>query len=378
MKTTTFSNLTVSEEYYNLLPKLLEKSFETLRQSIKEKGLFYPIVVNSRGLILDGYHRFKACKELDRKPEFIIRDFEGKLLEKEFVIEANLKRRHLTIWQKIELGKVLLEIEQEKAKQRMSDAGKIGRDKQLGVGSIEHPPSEGKARDIVADKVGLSGTTLQRGLWLLDNAPKEEIEKAKQEDIAISRLYKKQKREKKIKKLQEQAQVLEPPTGKYNIIVVDPPWQYGTKYDPETRRVASPYPEMSLEEIIKEPIPDRTDENCVLWLWTTNAFIHDAFHILERWGFEPKTILTWVKNRFGLGNWLRGQTEHCILAVKGKPVVNLTNQSTVLFADVKRHSEKPDEFYEFVDSLCFGKKLDYFSRKNREGWDTFGTSENNS
>ena len=47
-----------------------------------------------------------------------------------------------------------VEIEKEKAKQRMSDAGKIGRDKQLGVGSIEHPPSEGKARDIVAVKNG--------------------------------------------------------------------------------------------------------------------------------------------------------------------------------------------------------------------------------
>jgi hypothetical protein len=60
-----------------------------------------------------------------------------------------------------------MEIESERAKQRQSEAGKVGRDIQLGVGSNEHTPNfEGKARDIAARKVGLSPTTFQRGLVL--------------------------------------------------------------------------------------------------------------------------------------------------------------------------------------------------------------------
>jgi len=186
-------------------------------------------------------------------------------------------------------------------------------------------------------------------------------------------LAKKAKREREIAVLREAIKFIEPPKQLYDVVVLDPPWNYGTEYNPDTRRVASPYPEMSVEEIKNLTLP--TTENCVLWLWTTNAFMHDAFHILEAWGFQPKTILTWVKNRIGVGEWLRGQTEHCILAVKGQPTISLKSQSTVLHAPNKGHSEKPTEFYDFVDSLCVGWKLDYFARKKREGWHVLGTLE---
>ena len=36
-----------------------------LKDSIKQDGLHYPIVVSSAGEILDGHHRHKICKELD-------------------------------------------------------------------------------------------------------------------------------------------------------------------------------------------------------------------------------------------------------------------------------------------------------------------------
>jgi len=186
-------------------------------------------------------------------------------------------------------------------------------------------------------------------------------------------IAKKEKREREIEVLREAINFMEPPKQLYDIVVIDPPWNYGTEYDPDNRRIASPYPEMSIEQIMNLKIP--TTENSVLWLWTTNAFMHDAFHILEAWEFEPKTILTWVKDKIGIGQWLRGQTEHCILAVKGQPLIDLTNQPTVLFAKNNGHSEKPEEFYKLVESLCPGWKLDYFGRKKREGWTVYGTLE---
>ena len=74
--------------------------------------------------------------------------------------------------------------------------------------------------------------------------------------------------------------------------------------------------------------------------------------MLDAWGFEQKTILTWVKDRIRMGHWLRGQTEHCIMAVRGKPIRELTNQSTVLYGPVGAHSQKPEAFYNLVERLC--------------------------
>lgn len=189
-------------------------------------------------------------------------------------------------------------------------------------------------------------------------------------------LAKIEKREREIAVLREAIKVLEPPKQLYDVIVVDPPWPFEIEYDPENWRGPPPYPTLTIDEIKNLQLPSA--ENSIIWLWTTNRFLHDAYHILESWGYEPKTILTWVKTRnFGVGVWLRGQSEHCIFAVKGqvKDNIELTNQSTVLFAENTVHSEKPDEFYELVDKLCLGWKLDYFGRKKREGWDVYGTCE---
>jgi len=74
----------------------------------------------------------------------------------------------------------------------------------------------------------------------------------------------------------------------------------------------------------------------------------------------------------GVGNWLRGQTEHCILASRGNPLVTLTDQSTAPIAPAREHSRKPDEFYLRVERLCPGSKLEMFARQKRTGWQAWG------
>jgi len=122
------------------------------------------------------------------------------------------------------------------------------------------------------------------------------------------------------------------------------------------------------------PVAEIADENAILWLWTTNAHLRVAFDVLEAWGFEYKTLLTWVKDRMGTGEWLRGQTEHCMLAVRGKPVFLHGNHTTVLNARRREHSRKPDEFYALVEHTSHGSKLELFARETRNGWRAFGNS----
>jgi N6-adenosine-specific RNA methylase IME4 len=130
---------------------------------------------------------------------------------------------------------------------------------------------------------------------------------------------------------------------------------------------------MSIAQIAALRVRDIAHEHCIVWLWTTNYHMGEAFAVLAAWGFEPKTILTWVKDKIGYGAWLRCQTEHVIFATRDKPIVRLTNESTALFAPVGAHSEKPTAFYELVDRLCPSPKYcELFARRRRPNWDAHG------
>jgi N6-adenosine-specific RNA methylase IME4 len=109
-------------------------------------------------------------------------------------------------------------------------------------------------------------------------------------------------------------------------------------------------------------------------LWTTNAHLRVAFEVVDAWGFEYKTLLTWVKDRMGTGDWLRGKSEHCLLAVRGKPVFLLGNHTTILEAVRREHSRKPEEFYALVEATSPGGKLDLFCRQRRTGWEAYGNN----
>ena len=80
---------------------------------------------------------------------------------------------------------------------------------------------------------------------------------------------------------------------------------------------------MGIEEICALAVVDIAHDDAILWLWTTNAHIREAFAVIDAWGFTHKTILTWAKPKMGIGDWLSGQTEHCIMSVRGKPTVQL-------------------------------------------------------
>lgn len=162
--------------------------------------------------------------------------------------------------------------------------------------------------------------------------------------------------------------------GLYDVISVDPPWQYGREYDPQSSRVASPYPEMSIEDIANIVLPAK--ENSVLFLWTTHKFLPDSFNILNQWGYEYKSIIVWNKIKMGMGSWFRMQCEFCLFAIKGKPAWSNVTERDIIEESRREHSRKPDAFFDMVAKICYGKKLEYFSREKRDGWDVFGNDIN--
>ena len=118
--------LKINPEYAKLVPHLSSGEYQELKQSIKDNGLWHPIVVNKEYVILDGHHRFKMCQELDIQPRIEFKNFSNSLHEKLFVINSNLKRRQLNDFQKAELGFILEGVYSESAKLRQLSSLKIG------------------------------------------------------------------------------------------------------------------------------------------------------------------------------------------------------------------------------------------------------------
>src|SRR5687767_7174353 len=111
--------ITMNPEYSSLVYPLSDLEYLALKNSIKEDGLHYPITVNSQGEVLDGHHRYKISKELNLLPiRHEVKYFKDSIEEKKFVIEINLKRRHLNSFQIAELEYKMEEIYKERAKLR--------------------------------------------------------------------------------------------------------------------------------------------------------------------------------------------------------------------------------------------------------------------
>ena len=151
--------------------------------------------------------------------------------------------------------------------------------------------------------------------------------------------------------------------GRYRTLVVDPPWDY--EWLSIAGRAAPGYATMSHDELLALPVADWAEDDCHLYLWTTNNFMTRAVELMARWGFQHKTVLTWVKPRWGLGSYFRNSTEHVLFGVRGELRTRSDSIATHFEAPVGEHSEKPERFYEIVREASYGPYGEAFQRKAR-------------
>lgn len=158
----------------------------------------------------------------------------------------------------------------------------------------------------------------------------------------------------------------------YTTIVADPPWRYVSTSS--ARADASKhYSTMTAAEVAFMPVRDLVADDAHLWLWTTNAFMEDAHRVVRTWGFQPITIVTWCKPGPGVGHYVRNNTEHVLLASRGRAMTPETKPLSSWFEWPRgRHSEKPGHFYELVEQVSPGPYLELFARRQRLGWDGWG------
>ena len=275
-----------------------------------------------------------------------------------------------------------------------STSQQIADEEGVSKNTIERDYNYKKSIDTIGNNLGeeIKSKILSNELKLTDKDTKKIAKKTKEEQEQIIEMIeagevrnlkeaeRKIKTEKVKAEIQKQKEEIEqnpmqPPDGKYDVIVIDPPWNYGTQYNAGGRRVGNPYPEMTQQELLELEIPSKEDS--IIFLWTTHRFIWDAKELLNHWGFEYRNILVWNKEKIGMGDLFRMQCEFCLVGIKGKPLLDNDHTNRDIIEESRReHSRKPEAFYEMVNKLCVGRKLDYFSRQEREGWTVFGNDTN--
>lgn len=161
----------------------------------------------------------------------------------------------------------------------------------------------------------------------------------------------------------------------YQVIYADPPWEYRNKRTGGSMNsgAASKYPVMTLKELVELPVRKIADPESVLFLWATVPLLQEGLALLNIWGYEYKTAVFWRKiMSLGLGFWLRGQVEICLLGIRGDVKPFRLQRANFIQSKALRHSEKPEEMRQIIEATGLEPRIELFARKKVEGWDCWG------
>lgn len=197
----------------------------------------------------------------------------------------------------------------------------------------------------------------------------------------------------------------------YNLIYLDPPWQYNSRANHKTRfrgGAGGHYPLMPMQDIAALPIRALAAPACAVLMWCTFPYLDAQIRLFAHWGFRFRTqLLTWIKLNprgydipqddpcysaskdyvryagdglyhsvfFGVGYYAKSNPEVCLLGMRGQVPTISNHVSSVIHAPRRAHSQKPDEAYVRIEQL-FGDipRIELFARTHRPGWDVMGNA----
>lgn len=368
----------------NIFPLMTEQEMDLLVNDIAAHGQREPALV-FEGKILDGRNRAIACKRAGEKLK--AKQFKGTRQQAlEHVWSTNTVRRHLTSSQKAMITAErkatdpdfaeqcrLLE---EEAKERKAQAKGKPRGEKASVTETIPEETSRAAREtstVLAKASGTNRKYLELAEQIFDEHP-EYVEPVKQGEKTVTQANREIKKQAVAQKLETLAAAGAAATdGKYDVIVLDPPWpMQKIERDCRPNQVEFDYPTMTEEQLAALEIPCADD--CHVWVWTTHRFLPMALRLLDKWGLKYVCTFVWHKpggfQPVGLPQY---NCEFAIYARKGSPPFLDTKDFGVCFSAPRgEHSEKPEAFYETLRRVTGGRRLDMFNRRKIEGFDGWG------
>lgn len=365
---------------FNIFPEMLSDDYERLVLDLKANGYDEKQPIYTfEGDILDGWNRYRACLELGITP--VVKRFDGdEIAAIEFVMRTN-KRRNLTSSQwaaiAVEADEIVDALRAAVEKERRAKLeGNQNASKEKTTGQLIAPSysdESNKVRTKLATTFNTNRTYVSDAAKLRTEKPDvfEQVKRGEKTLTEVKRDEKKQEQKQRFEDLEQKA--AEPINTKYDIIIIDPPWQMEKiQREVAPMQVGFDYPTMTIEEIKAFELP--AAENCHVFLWITHKHLPFGFDILKEWTVKYVCCFVWHKNGgfqpFGLPQY---NCEFVLYGRIGTPeFFDLKNFFTCFKADRTGHSEKPEEFYNMVKRVTAGKRIDIFNRRKIEGYDTWG------
>jgi N6-adenosine-specific RNA methylase IME4/ParB-like chromosome segregation protein Spo0J len=371
--------------FADIFPLMEGAEFDALVADIKANGLHESIVL-LEGKILDGRNRYRACLAAGIEPSF--RPFQGDD-PVAFVISLNIARRHLNESQRAMVAAKLATLRRgdnqhspigETSQARAAELLNVGKRtveraaevRDHGAPELRHAVERGAVSLAAAADVATLPATEQAEI--VARGEKEILLAAK----AIRAKRVERNHAERMERIREiSAGNRDLPGGSYAIIYADPPWHFEV-YDETSgieRAVGNHYPCMATADICAMPVPELTTPDAVLFMWTTSPHLPEALQVIEAWGFEYKSNAVWVKDKLGLGYYVRNRHELLLIATKGNMPAPLpaSRPDSVIEAPRMEHSAKPDEAYELIERMYPDlPRIELFSRSPRPGWVVWG------
>jgi len=366
----------------DIFPLVEGAEFDELVADIREHGLHEPIVV-FEDKILDGRNRYRACEAAGLEPTFTVYTGDDPVA---YVISLNLRRRHLSESQRAMVAAKLATL--KLGDNQHSEGLPIGRSSELltvgerSVARAREVQEYGAPELIHAVEQGAVSVSAAADVAMLPQQNQREIVARGQREILraaqeIRARKAEMRRAERIERLAATCNQPLPSDRRYAVIYADPPWDFEV-YNEESgieRAAANHYSTMSLDEICALPIPSLASPAAALFMWTTVPHLRESFQVLDAWGFEYKTNIVWVKDKIGLGYFVRNQHELLLIATRGDMPTPLSanRPSSVITAPRREHSRKPDEAYALIERMYPElPRIELFARQTRLGWAAWG------
>lgn len=359
----------------NLFPLMSVDEFVALKADIAKHGLREPITL-AEGKIADGRNRYNACLELNIEPSYVKWDGQGSLLA--FIVSMNLHRRHLNESQRAMVAAKVANMPQG-ARTDIASIDAMSQPEVANLFNISRPSVQ-RAQKVLTEGIPELVKAVEQGKVTVSLAAiAVQLPEKKQTEFASKVKAGEKPRNAYRKVTQPKPGEIEMPDGKYRIIYADPPWKYSDErvgldqYGPAARH----YPTMMIEELcgISEQVRELTYNDAILFLWVPSPILEDAFKVIKAWGFKYKTSFVWDKVRKNFGHYNAPSHEFLLICTRG----SCTPDSDEKFDSVQsiersnKHSEKPEEFRQIIDTLyAHGKRIELFARSQHEGWETWG------
>ena len=368
----------------DIFPLIEGEEFDQLVESIRaSNGPRDPIIMLD-GMILDGRNRARACEAAGVEPKYS--PLPPGVDPVEFVVDKNLRRRHLNESQRGMAAAKLANMPDGGDRQAQHTANLRSASEAAALMNVSErtvtsaKQVQEKALPELREAVEQGHIAVSSAAQAVDLPPEQQRDIAEQAKAGkknvVRTTIKKARREKKEKDLAAKQRAL--PAKKYGVIYADPEWRF-EPYSRESGMDRAPdnhYPTSATAEIILRPVQKIADKDCALFLWATAPMLPQALRVMREWGFEYKTHAIWQKDRIGTGYWFRSRHELLLVGTKGKEIMAPamgTQFESVFGAAVAEHSAKPECVYTMIESYFPNlPKIELNARRARPGWDAWG------